>query len=304
VRQLVLPQGPRLPRLHWQAGFNSSFYNMYLNERSVRDEFNPFDLSKNPWVDPEEWAEQLQEDIIGYVYRGGPRDKECFRHYDLGIDINTFNAMFFERPNSRQRQEMRDMGHRYIEFQAYNWPDVLRVMKLYKAKFGHLDVPANYTVDDVLLDTSFLQDHYAHRYYRMPLGRFIEEIRCGDIDGFEDPERRPILDKLGFRWGDPKKYLRFRYVPLASALQLLMRRFHSVSDAEDEEYVIPDSLVWPEWMKGMPVGKWLAIAKLQKNVLFNFYPDKFEFFRSVWIDWGNARFNSISYDPKYWTPPT
>ena len=42
----------------------------------------------------------------------------------------------------------------------------------------------------------------------------VESIRIGDIDGFEDPERRSILDGLGFSWGDLSKYQRFRFPPM------------------------------------------------------------------------------------------
>lgn len=38
----------------------------------------------------------------------------------------------------------------------------------------------------------------------------MESVRIGDYDGYEDPERRAQLDSLGFVWGDPSKYQRYR----------------------------------------------------------------------------------------------
>ena len=42
----------------------------------------------------------------------------------------------------------------------------------------------------------------------------VASIRIGDVDGFEDPERRAILDDMGFSWGDLSKYQRYRFPPL------------------------------------------------------------------------------------------
>lgn len=52
----------------------------------------------------------------------------------------------------------------------------------------------------------------------MPLGFFIERFRIGDIDGKEHWLRRPVLDHIGFNWGDGLKYLTFTWDKLEKGL--------------------------------------------------------------------------------------
>jgi hypothetical protein len=296
-------QGPHLPFGHFDAQFDSNLYYAYFNEQTVTDEFLPTGTNDLPRGDVDEVAEDMLEDYHGWVERGGPQKERVYRNEPYIDTTEDFNKALYELPTKKEIAAVRKLGHRAVEFQPYMWEDVLRMMKLFKARYGHLEVPRNYNITDELLDTTLLQDLYAHPYYRMPLGYYVEQIRCGDVDGFEDPVRRAVLDKIGFRWGDPAKYLRFRYEPMISHLLVQMMNQDWCSHCEDEDYVVEDNHLWPHWQIGMPVGRWLAIAKIQRNILLKYYPDRFELLREMKIDWELARFTKVGNDPKYWVPP-
>lgn len=48
-------------------------------------------------------------------------------------------------------------------------------------------------------------------WHGMPLGKFIQKIRQGDVDARFHPRRRPVLDRLGFKWTGTERYLNFTW---------------------------------------------------------------------------------------------
>lgn len=109
---------------------------------------------------------------------------------------------------------MKTIGYRIMEFGKFNWDDVVIALQIYKEAYGNIDVPLDFVLDEATMDLNLGFDVDDGRLEGLLLGHAVESLRIGDIDGFEDPERRSILDGLGFQWGDLSKYQRYRFPPM------------------------------------------------------------------------------------------
>ena len=106
---------------------------------------------------------------------------------------------------------MKAIGYKILEFGPYNWDDVRDALQVYKNQYGDVNVPLDYVIDGEKCADNI---GYNEKYEGLLLGEAVEGIRTGDIDGLEDPERRAVLDELGFDWGDMEKHQRYRFVPM------------------------------------------------------------------------------------------
>lgn len=178
--------------------------------------------------------------------------------------------------------EMRTQGYRHTEFELFNWAQVVEALLLYKALFGDVDVPRAFVLDDQFMD---LHRVFPPQLRRMELGRYVQSLRNGDVDAYEDAPRRRLLDALGFDWRDTaQRYLCFRFVPFFQALLLYLRR-HS-SCMPPPRFVVPDDGLWPMWMEGMPLGEWTQLARYQMGTLTQFYPERYRALSDLGFHWG------------------
>jgi hypothetical protein len=124
---------------------------------------------------------------------------------------------------------------------------------------------------------------YAECLHGLRLGHAVASLRAGDIDGFEDPDRRAVLDSIGFNWGDLSKHLRFRFIPMIIGLQIY-RRFngHTIVPCD---FTVPDAPHWPYWMYKAPLGLWCNIARIQQNDIEAFYPQRKEMLDDMKFLW-------------------
>jgi hypothetical protein len=99
------------------------------------------------------------------------------------------------------------------------------------------------------LDASPPLPQYDVRYIGMPLGEAVASLRDGDVDGLEDPVRRPLLDALGFEWGDKSRHQRFRFMPMMLGLKIYRHLYGFPLVKTD--FVVPDEPQWPYWMAGI-----------------------------------------------------
>lgn len=109
---------------------------------------------------------------------------------------------------------MKRIGYRIMEFGKFNWEDVMTALRVFKTVYGHVEVPADFVVCESVLEQRMGFEVEDGRLEGLLLGEAVEAIRTGDIDGLEDPERRALLDELGFSWGDLSKYQRYRFAPM------------------------------------------------------------------------------------------
>jgi hypothetical protein len=122
----------------------------------------------------------------------------------------------------------------------------------------------------------------------MRLGEFVQQLRIGDVDGYEDAERRQFLDSLGFQWGDLALHLRFRFYPTYLGLRTYFHLWGMALPPPD--FVVPteeihSAEVYPAWMRGMPLGLWAGVLRVQQQVLKLHYPERFEMFNDLEMVW-------------------
>ena len=138
---------------------------------------------------------------------------------------------------------------------------------------------------------------YDPRFAGMQLGEAVASLRIGDADGLEDADRRAALDALGFHWGDKRRHLRFRFIPLLLGLRIYRHLYGFPLVRPD--FKVPDEKIWPYWMAGeivaiycfvalgllltmfsslcatgMPLGEWAAAARIQQETLREHYPQR------------------------------
>ncbi len=189
---------------------------------------------------------------------------------------------------------MKKEGYRILEFGKFNFKAILEGLKIFKNIFGHVDVPVDYIVTQQMIDDKI---GYGDYYLDLDLGHGVESLRAGDIDGFEDVQRRKELDALGFLWGDLSQHLRFRFVPMFIGLRIY-HMMHGIC-LPPEEWCCPDEEEWPYWMLNMPLGRWTSICRVQQQLLLEKYPQRHQMLRELgfkyWIP-------ASTLHPKYFSP--
>jgi hypothetical protein len=189
-------------------------------------------------------------------------------------------AVLHRRGTPEQQESIRRHGYRLVEFEGWNFNDVLTALTIYKNYYGSLDVPEDYKLKEPALKPG-------SRIYNMPLGVFVKRFQDGDVDGIDDPYRKQKLEAIGFKWKNPKEMLRFRWYPFIIGLMVHLQIEEDV-DVEPN-YVIPDNDLFPVWIRGLQLGKMVQMCRQQQNLLFKKFPD-----RAALLD---------DYDFKWWIPP-
>ena len=164
---------------------------------------------------------------------------------------------------------------------------------MYHAQHGDLDVPQEFVVTPEMV----IEGLYDEAHEGMLLGEYVAGLRCGDLDGLEDPTRRAVLDSLGFNWGDLSQYQRYRFVPMILGLKVFKHLYGFALPKYD--FVVPDEPQWPYWMCGMPLGEWSNVVRIQQKMVEEFYPNRKDMLNSMeflwWIPPGPV-------DEKYYSP--
>jgi hypothetical protein len=124
----------------------------------------------------------------------------------------------------------------------------------------------------------------------MKLGHAVASIRVGDAEGLEDPPRKKALDSLGFEWGDKSRYLRFRFLPMVLGLKIYRHLYGFPLPQFD--FRVPDEPQWPVWMVDMPLGEWVAVCRIQQDLLKEDWPDRVDILNAMdflwWLPPGNV----------------
>jgi hypothetical protein len=138
---------------------------------------------------------------------------------------------------------MKSIGYRILEFGEFDWDSVLEALQSYKKHYGDVNVPADFVITESIIESDI---GFQPQFLNMTLGEAVASIRCGDIDGLEDPPRRAALDALGFDWGDLSTYQRYRFVPMMLGLRIYRHLYGFPMPMTD--FVVPDEPQWPYWM--------------------------------------------------------
>eukprot|EP01036_Dinobryon_divergens_P031941 gene31941-41435_t len=228
-------------------------------------------------------AEAIQEYMMDRDFSPDPdiRQKSHFEGYMQSQDLNQALARAISDDDV---QAMKTIGYRIMEFGKFNWEDVVLALGIYKSSYGHVDVPLDFVIDESLLE--------------QPEGADFNVD--GDIDGFEDPERRSILDGLGFSWGDLTKYQRYRFPPMMHLLSsstdnvevylcgvLALKVYNHLHGfaVPQGDFVVPDSPLWPFWMINMPLGQWSTAIRIQQKMVEEHYPQRKDILTAMGFLW-------------------
>ncbi len=146
-----------------------------------------------------EMSPMMNGDLVmrddGMLLRAGANSKAIPR----GMDMTTLDWM-----TDIDRDAINKQGFVWDEFGGgYTFDQVVEALLFYQKMYGCLDVPVDYFIP------------YDYEWPRilsnMKLGTICQAIRCGDIDAYEDPERRAKLDEISFDWGKQENFLHFQY---------------------------------------------------------------------------------------------
>ena len=253
-----------------------------------------FDPSQ--FFDTVQYREVAAEAIREYMYaREWESDAETREtsHFEGKLTVFEINRALTRAIPDEDIEQMKKIGYRILEFGRFYWNDVVEALTIYKKINGNVNVPFEFEINDkiVLSDIG-----YHERLEGLRLGEIVAGLRQGDIDGLEDEERRPLLDSLGFDWGDKSKYQRYRFIPMFYGLRLFDHLYGFPLPQYD--FVVPDEPQWPYWMINMPLGEWAAIARIQQNMMELHYPHRKDMLQNLkypfWVPPGPI-------NPKYYT---
>ena len=228
-------------------------------------------------------AESIREYMQDRELSNDPDIREI-AHFEGKLTVYEYNKLITREISEKDIAELKRIGYRVIEFGRFYWEDVLEGFKIYKKIYGNLNVPKNF-----IFENDILEDNNCYHLQGLLLGEIVTGLRIGDIDGYEDPERRKILDELGFQWGDKDKYLRFRFIPMFLSLRIF-QHLHGFCLPQND-FIIPNEPQWPYWMINMKLGKWASMARQQQKLLELHYPERYEMLQALgflwWIPPGN-----------------
>ena len=230
-------------------------------------------------------AEAIREYMFAREWESDAVTRET-AHFEGKLTVFEINRALTRAIDDKDIDIMKKLGYRILEFGRFYWDDVVEALNIYKKINGNVNVPFEFEINDNII---YSEIGYDERFEGLKLGEIVAGIRQGDIDGLEDEERRPILDALGFDWGDKTKYQRYRFMPMFYGLRLFDHLYGFPLPQYD--FVVPDEPQWPYWMINMPLGKWAAIARIQQNMMEEHYPHRKEMLHSLkypfWVPPGN-----------------
>lgn len=204
-------------------------------------------------------------------------------YFDWQRSPTELGLSFYNSLHADDIERCQRLSYRVLEFGEYCWDDFLAALRIYFEINGHTDVPPDFVVVD---GVEGFDVYSSIGVQDMQLGQYVQEVRIGDIDGFDDSLRRKLLDELGFVWGDPSKYLKFRFLPFYTAMRVYYHLNGYGTPGPDYDFVVPQNdPTWPHWMAGIPLGKWKEVVKIQKCLLEECYPTKKELIDSLDFMW-------------------
>lgn len=218
-----------------------------------------------------------------YMYSRDTSDDPDIRelsHFEGKLTPYGVNRICSREISEDVHLEMLKMGYRILEFGEFVWDDVAEALIIYKAVNGNVDVPFSFIIEEGVPGFALYDENGLNG---LPLGEVVSGIRIGDIDGFEDPERRLFLDTLDFKWGEMSKYLRFRFAPLYYGLRAYRHLYEF--PLPPHNFIVPDEPQWPVWMANMPLGEWTTIARIQQSIIEEYYPARKEMLDSLDFIW-------------------
>ncbi|KAL7535558.1 hypothetical protein ACHAXR_006567 [Thalassiosira sp. AJA248-18] len=113
----------------------------------------------------------------------------------------------------------------------------------------------------------------------MKLGQIVSRMREGGLEVKHLPERKKQLDKIGFDWGDPKRFID---VPFEKVMCALYAYFMIRGDTfVQSDLIIPAEEPWPTVLAGFELGAAVTRLRELQNFLEAYHPVKMSLLRMV-----------------------
>eukprot|EP00571_Detonula_confervacea_P012268 CAMPEP_0172298846 /NCGR_PEP_ID=MMETSP1058-20130122/1310_1 /TAXON_ID=83371 /ORGANISM="Detonula confervacea, Strain CCMP 353" /LENGTH=1004 /DNA_ID=CAMNT_0013008139 /DNA_START=111 /DNA_END=3125 /DNA_ORIENTATION=+ len=145
-----------------------------------------------------------------------------------------------------------------------------------------IDGPWSEDEDDESLASKFsvtASNDWPEHLAGMKVGHIVARIRDGGLEVKHLPERKAQLDKIGFNWGDPKRFID---VPFEKVMCALFAYFMIRGDTFVKPgFVMPDEEPWPTILIGFELGAIVTRLRELQNFLEAYHPVKMSLLRMV-----------------------
>jgi hypothetical protein len=146
---------------------------------------------------------------------------------------------------------------------------------------------------ETLKRTNAVSAEWPEHLAGMALGSIVNRIRDGSLEVRHIPERKAILDKLGFDWGED---VRFIDVPFEKAMCAMYAYYLVRGDMfVYEDFVMPDEDPWPQALAGYEIGKAVKRLRELQHFLEAYHPEKVSLLRMIDFVWFPT--TALSLDP-------
>ena len=225
-------------------------------------------------------AEAMREYMSGREFSDNPNIRNV-AHFEGGLSPEGFHRVITRNIPNKNIETMKSVGYQILEFGKFKWPDILSALQIYFEFYSHVNVPEDFVITYQMIEQN--GPRFFDTYIGMKLGEAVSGIRCGDFDGLDDQERKRELDKINFDWGDVSYYQHYRFVPMVLGLQVYRHLYGFAMPSTD--FVVPDSPLWPYWMKDMPLGEWTLHVRKQQKMIKENYPHRRDMLNSLEFIW-------------------
>jgi hypothetical protein len=117
----------------------------------------------------------------------------------------------------------------------------------------------------------------------MKLGSITERIRDGSLEVKHLPNRKKMLDKINFDWGDERKFLD---VPFEKTMCAMFGYYLVRGDLfVYEDFNMPGDKPWPFALAGFELGKAVKRIRELQNFFEAYHPEKVQLLRRVEFVW-------------------
>ncbi len=117
----------------------------------------------------------------------------------------------------------------------------------------------------------------------MKLGHITSRIQDGSLEVKHLPDRKKQLDKIGFDWGDERKWLD---VPFEKSMCAMFAYFLVRGDLfVYEDFVMPGDKPWPKALAGFELGQAIKRIRELQNFFEAYHPEKVKLLRRVEFVW-------------------
>lgn len=117
----------------------------------------------------------------------------------------------------------------------------------------------------------------------MKLGSIVKRIRDGSLEVKHLPDRKKMLDKIKFDWGNERRFLD---VPFEKTMCAMFGYYLVRGDLfVYEDFVMPGDKPWPSALAGFELGKAVKRIRELQNFFEAYHPEKVQLLRRVEFVW-------------------